>query len=94
MAVEIQRNEYGHDRHFPPNYGVVPPVPMEGENKEDGDNDRDDAAQSQLVATSGQNDRSPRRQRNPKISSEGALIHNDDDDKLAYGIWAPPYASE
>ena len=24
MAVEIQRNEYGHDRHFPPNYGVVP----------------------------------------------------------------------
>ncbi|KAL7476006.1 hypothetical protein ACHAW6_001896 [Cyclotella cf. meneghiniana] len=29
-----------------------------------------------------------------KISSEGALIHNDDDDKLAYGIWAPPYASE
>ncbi|KAL7482309.1 hypothetical protein ACHAW6_010265 [Cyclotella cf. meneghiniana] len=99
VAKEIQRNEYGHDRHFPPNYGVVPPVPTEEEH--DDDDDRDAAAPSQLVATSGQKrplspppTKSTRRaRREQQIAMEGALVH-DDDDELAYGIWAPPSASE
>jgi len=87
VAREIQRNDYGFQRRFPPNYGA---------NAEGGD-DAEQAAiygQKRALVDPHNNQHQSRRARlKHDRLNEGTLVQSLDDD-LTHGIWAPPSTSE
>mmetsp|Transcript_8354 Transcript_8354/g.16827 ORF Transcript_8354/g.16827 Transcript_8354/m.16827 type:complete len:749 (-) Transcript_8354:217-2463(-) len=116
----IERNDYGHERRFPPNYGVIAPKEDEadGDEEEQGGSNHEEQLETQqpmqligqkrtlpaLASEESENaiivanqqppkPRSRRTRQKHQALTEGPLVH-DSDDEVAYGIWAPPSATE
>ena len=93
---EIQRNEYGHERRFPPNYGDGNATNNESVAVADNANanytslGRKRPHSPQLLQ---QKQLSRRARLRQQIASEGPLVHDEDDD-ITYGIWGPPSQTE
>ncbi|KAL7495700.1 hypothetical protein ACHAWT_006882 [Skeletonema menzelii] len=97
VVREIQRNDYGYERRFPPNYGDT--SAKEGEEGEETNNN----GTTNTTSLVRKRPHSPASEPQPKLSrrarlkqqlqTEGPLVHDEDDD-ITYGIWGPPSATE
>ncbi|KAL7547346.1 hypothetical protein ACHAWF_010662 [Thalassiosira exigua] len=99
-AKEIRRNDYGHDRRLPPNYGTVQAEGEGGDGEGEGEGEGEQAGQERSLvdpATGNIVDenrpKSRRARRKRDRDREGSLVRGPDDE-LSHGIWAPPSATE
>eukprot|EP00985_Skeletonema_marinoi_P021129 scaffold12820_cov154-Skeletonema_marinoi.AAC.1 len=88
VVREIQRNDYGYERRFPPNHGDTA-------NEVGGETNTDTTS---LVVrkrphSPTQQKLSRRARLKQQLQTEGPLVHDEDDD-VTYGIWGPPSATE
>ncbi|KAL7528732.1 hypothetical protein ACHAXR_003460 [Thalassiosira sp. AJA248-18] len=91
VAREIVRNDYGHGRRVPPNYGN-----KEGEGGDAGEQAMAGQKRALIDPYNNNNNNQPQSRRarlkhNREI--DGPLVHSLDDD-ITHGIWAPPSTSE
>mmetsp|Transcript_38419 Transcript_38419/g.80835 ORF Transcript_38419/g.80835 Transcript_38419/m.80835 type:complete len:673 (+) Transcript_38419:63-2081(+) len=97
VAREIRRNDYGHDRRLPPNYGTANATT---------DGDGEDAAEQAMAGqkralidpynynnAEADQPKSRRARRKQNRIADGPLVHSLDDE-LTHGIWAPPSTTE
>lgn len=100
---EIRRNDYGHERRVPPNYGDLPTTTQEGAEVEVTTAEKEDnsslvrkrpySPEHQSQQPQPQQQLSRRARLKQQIKTEGPLVHDEDDD-VTYGIWGPPSATE
>lgn len=103
---EIRRNDYGHERRVPPNYGDLPTTQEEGADVEvttaekEGGGVNTSLIRKRPYSPEHQSQQQPQQQQlsrrarlKQQIKTEGPLVHDEDDD-VTYGIWGPPSATE
>lgn len=94
VVREIRRNDYGHERRFPPNYGDTNNDQTQvSESIEGGENNNGTSLVRKRPHSSEQQQLSRRARLKQQIKTEGPLVHDEDDD-ITYGIWGPPSATE
>jgi len=98
VVREIQRNDYGYERRFPPNYGDNNEQALEGSDAAGGESNFDTSLvrkrpHSPEQQQTQQQKLSRRARLKQQLKTEGPLVHDEDDD-VTFGIWGPPSASE
>ena len=94
---EIQRNDYGYQRRFPPNYGDT----TNNDHVQEGSSEvADNTSLVRKRPHSPSQQQPPQQQKlsrrarlKQQLKTEGPLVLDEDDD-VTYGIWGPPSATE